>query len=68
MDFCDLDSPWGHVDRAREVLEFLAQTLTWPRCGEEITLNFTQHTGMLWILLACAETLEKAEKEASNVE
>jgi hypothetical protein len=66
MDFCDLDSPWGHVGKAREVLKFLAQTLTWPHRDEEIALNFTQHSGLLWILMACAETLEQAEKESNK--
>ena len=64
MDFCDLDAPWGHVGKARDVLDFLCQTLCWPGRDEEISLSYSQYTGLALILLACSETLKRAEEDS----
>ncbi len=66
MDFCDNDTPWGHVSRARSVLDFLCQTLCWATEDEQIELNVTQQTGLSVILMACSKTLQKAEEEAEE--
>jgi hypothetical protein len=65
MDFCECNDPWGHVDNAREVLDFLSAALCWSiEDTQQIELSPTQRNGLMWILLACTETLKKAEKEA----
>ncbi len=66
MDFCDNDTPWGHVSRARSVLDFVCQTLCWPVMGEQIELNTSQQSGLSVILMACSKTLQKAEEEAEE--
>lgn len=69
MDFCELDDPMGHVDKARDVLEFVCQSLCVGGINEEIALNYTQRMGLTWILAACSETLKKAaeqEEEKKN--
>jgi hypothetical protein len=65
MDFCDGDIPWGTVGKTRHVLDFLVQTTSWidPRAGE-ITMSESAFNGLAYILLACAETLERAEAES----
>ena len=69
MDFCELDDPWGHVGKAREVLDFVSIALCRPMGqAQQIELNTAQCNGLMWILLACSETLKKAEEEAEKNE
>ena len=66
MDFCELDDPFGHVGKARDILEFINITLCTFGVDEEISLNYTQRMGLAWILAACSETLKKAEEQAEE--
>jgi hypothetical protein len=66
MDFCDGDTPWGHVGRVQQVLDFVCQALCWPALKDSIELNPDQNSGLNLILLACSQTLQKAEQEAKK--
>ena len=66
MDFCDNNDPWAYVDRTREVLDFVSMGIGAIGSFENDSINAKQCNGLMWILLACSETLEKAEKEAKE--
>ncbi len=67
MDFCDLDTPWGNVGRARNVLDFVSMALSWSTLQHtQMDISDDQRDGLMCILLTCAETLQKAEEEAKK--
>ncbi|WP_035066699.1 hypothetical protein [Nitratidesulfovibrio termitidis] len=64
MHLCDTGSPWDHVGRAESVLRFLAEACCWPAGQVEISPSAT--SGLAFILMACANTLEQAAREAEE--